>query len=264
MLLTNLFIYPVKALRGSSLTETAVEPRGLTGDRRFMVVDDAGRFLTQRHVPAMARIDVDTLPSGIRLRHAEHGELMVATPNSPARRSDTVVWNDTVSTLDAGDEAASWLTNVLDRPCRLVHQDRDARRCVDPRFAVEPGDEVSLADGYPVLVTSLSSLDDLNRRLESPVPMDRFRPNLVLSSDAPYVEDHWKRLRIGEVEFALVKPCARCAVTTVDQETGARTAEPLRTLKSYRSVEGRVLFGMNAIPIVCGRIRVGDQVEVLG
>ncbi len=263
MLLTDLFIYPVKSLRGSTVEASSVERRGLSGDRRFMIVDTAGRFLTQRHLPEMARIDVLTLPEGLLFRHANHRELLVTTPRPSARRSPTVVWNDTVETLDSGEEAASWFSTLLGTPCRLVYQDGDARRRVDPRYAINADDEVSLADGYPLLITTPSSLEDLNKRLEKPVAMNRFRPNLVLSGAGPYEEDTWKRIRIGNVELALVKPCARCAVITVDQETGARTGEPLSTLRSYRSIEGRILFGMNAIPVVTGRIRVGDRVEVL-
>lgn len=227
-----------------------------------MLVDPEGRFLTQRHLAKLARFDVTQEDDALRISVDRSAPLEVKVP-SGGRRVEARIWNDTVSVLDSGPEAASWLEGRLGRPCRLVYQDADGRRPVDSRYRTTPGDEVSLADGYPILLTNRASLDELNGRLRSPVPMNRFRPNLVIEGAEAFAEDTWRSVQIGEVELALVKPCARCAVTTIDQESGTRGSEPLRTLADYRSVRGKVLFGQNAIPLTWGDVRVGDPVRVL-
>jgi uncharacterized protein YcbX len=185
-------------------------------------------------------------------------------PRGPAAAGREVgVWDDTVAAVDAGNEAAAWLSGTVGESARLVFMPAGTRRAVDNRYGA-PGDQVSFADAYPYLLISRGSLDDLNARLAKPLPMDRFRPNLVVAGCAPYAEDKWRRIRIGPVVFRLVKPCTRCAVTTIDQATGAHDGpEPLRTLAGYRQGEGGVRFGMNLIAEGDGEVRVGDEVVVV-
>lgn len=267
MILESIHIYPVKGLRGVSVPAATVEPCGLQGDRRWMVVDPSGRYLTQRDLPGMARIlaapaSADAMDGAIVLTTdgAEPLHVLVPTANRPA---PVVVWRDRVPARSAGGDAAAWLTTALGRPCRLVHLSDPAARPVDPAHG-RPGDRVSFADGFPLLVVSTASLDDLNSRLAQPVPIARFRSNLVVSGAAPWAEDGWRRLQIGRTAFRAVKPCTRCIVIATDQDTGARAPdrEPLRTLSTLRQdTDGRALFGQNLVPDSLGRIAAGMPVE---
>lgn len=263
--LEDIRIYPVKGLRGFSVGDALVEPWGLEHDRRWMVVEPSGRFLTQREVPAMARVCATLVPGGLRLSVdgcASHDE---PVPGVEADYVEVVVWDDTVSARAASVGAAAWLTAALGRPCRLVHMDDPAvARPVDPDYA-GGDDRVSFADGFPLLVATTASLADLNRRLATPVGMDRFRPNVVVNGAEAWDEDGWSTLSIGGVAFAGVKDCARCVVTTVDQARGvkAQDGEPLRTLARFRRKPGgRIIFGQNLVPRGMGRIAVGDRVTV--
>lgn len=265
--LAGLHIYPVKGLKGLALDSAAVEPWGLAGDRRWMVVDSRGRFLSQREEPRLALIVPTPLgEDGLRLALAGRDPVTVARPAPDAGRVDVTIWRDTVSAAPAAPEADRWLSDVLGVPCRLVYMpDPAVARPVDPGFGA-PGDMVSFADGFPLLVTTAASLGDLDRRLGRPVPMSRFRTNLAVEGGAAWDEDGWGRIRVGAVTFRVVKDCARCAVTTVDQETGVRSAdnEPIRTLAGFRRVaNGRIIFGQNLVPEHRGTVRVGDPVTVV-
>lgn len=274
MRVSGLFIYPIKAVRAVPLTEAVVELRGLVGDRRCLIVDQDNVFVTQRDHPVLATVVAE--PSGIGLRVSGIGvrALEIAMPLThqpplPAVHRDegeyrtVTIWRSQVDALDAGDQAASWVSSVLGFPARLVFMGPESRRPVDPDYGL-PGDEVSFADGFPLLITNEASLNDLNERLPFPVPMNRFRPNVVLSGANAWGEDDWKLLRIGEVEFRNVKKCGRCIVTTTDQTTGQRMGdEPLRTLATFRNFDGKAMFGSNLIPSGTGTIRVGDAVKVL-
>lgn len=262
MILDAIAIYPVKGLRGIPVREAVVEPWGLKGDRRWMVVDAAGRYLTQRDLPGMARIAaVPDADGGVTLALDGTDPLHVPVPDVPA---EVLVWRDRVQAQEAGPEAAAWLSEALGRPCRLVHMgDPAAARPVDPSYA-RSEDRVSFADGFPLLAVNAASLDDLNARLPQPVPMDRFRTNLVVSGAPAWAEDGWASLHVGPVAFRGPKTCARCVVVTTDQLTGARPRdrEPLRTLTGFRrDAKGRVVFGMNLIPDGAGRIAVGMEVR---
>jgi uncharacterized protein YcbX len=261
--LTTITYYPVKSMQGSDTPQARVTPRGLGNDRLMMVTDEHGRFLTQREVPPLAAIrpalDGDTLT--LSAPGFEAATLVVR--HDGASRPVTI-WDSEGEAVDQGDAAAAWLSRFLGNSVRLMRIPDDQSIPVDAKYAVTPQDEVGFADGFPVLVVSQESLDDLNARLETPVPMKRFRPNLVVAGCEPFAEDGWKRIRIGGIELALVKPCARCLVTTHDQGTGERIGkEPLRTLATFRKVGSHVMFAMNAIPLSFGEIRVGDEVEVL-
>jgi uncharacterized protein YcbX len=257
-------IYPVKALRGYALPASDVAIWGLDHDRRWMVVQPDGRFLTQRELPAMARIDARASADALTLATDTAGGLRVLVPTPAAARRQVQVWGDQVPALDAGPEAAVWLSARLGLACGLVYLDDPQARPVDPAYA-RPEDRALFSDGFPVLLANTASLAALNAALPNPIDMARFRPNIVVSGAAAWGEDRWRRIRIGGVVFRVAKPCARCVVTTVDQMTGDRrdTSEPLRTLGRMRRAAGGVMFGQNLIPDGAGRITVSDTIEIL-
>ncbi|MCQ4164580.1 MOSC domain-containing protein [Tahibacter harae] len=262
--LSALHIFPVKSCAALSPAEVQVEPRGLAGDRRWMIVDPAGKFVTGRLYARMPLIRATPLAHGLRLEAPDAPALEIAFPAADAPRLAVEVWKSRVDAVCAGAAADAWISRVLGTGLRLVHMDQAAQRAVSADYG-RPGDEVSFADGFPHLLISQAALDQLNTRLSTPVSMLNFRPNLVVSGTAPHAEDDWKRIRIGEVEFDLVKPCTRCVFTTVDPLRGERRddGEPLKTLTSYRRTPAGVTFGQNLIARGQGVIRVGDRVEVL-
>ncbi|MBB2203935.1 MOSC domain-containing protein [Gluconacetobacter takamatsuzukensis] len=259
-----LHVHPVKSLGGIAVAEGRLGPCGLEDDRRWMVVDPDGRFLTQRQMPHMALVGVARGPGGLVLARAGLGAHAVARPPADGARRMVQVWKDSVPAVDAGDAAAAWLGAALGRPCRLVYLHDTGARPADPAFA-PPGATVGFADGFAVLLASRDSLDALNRDLPAAVPMDRFRPNLVLEGAAPWAEDGWRLLAVGAALLRIVKPCSRCIVTTIDQQTAEipDPREPLATLARTRRARGGVMFGQNAAVVRPGRIAVGDQVRLL-
>ena len=270
MRLAAIWRYPVKSLGGQHLPGATIEPRGIAQDRRWMVTTPAGRFLTRREFPAMAHVRATPgSDGGLILTHRDGASLSVPVPGD-APPVPVQVWGDDVAAHDAGESAAQWLSALFGRPVRLVHMPDAVRR---PVADGEPGDHVSFADGFPLLVTVVESLNALNQELAGPIPMARFRPNLVIAcAPAAFAEDGWQRLQIGGVTLRIVAPCTRCAITTQDVDTGevVDRTEPLRTLRAM----GRVLpgeaklrepiFGRNAIPDIQGTIAVGDAVSVIG
>ena len=253
--------YPVKGLRGIDLREARVERQGLEHDRRWAVLRPDGVVLTQRDLPAMARIDAVPEGDGLRLNCAGHGGVS-AVADGPAVTA--VVWRNPVPTVASNGEASAWLSRVLGTACTLVHLADPTARPVTPNLA-RPGDAVSLADGFPLLVTTTASLAALNAVLETDVPMARFRPNLVVEGAAPWAEDGWPYVVAGAVRLRLASACARCKVVTLDQRSGDAPVrmEPLRTLgRIHRDTEGHVNFGWNAIPETLGRVCVGEVVSV--
>jgi uncharacterized protein len=264
MKVTALYRYPVKSLRGTSLQASHVERLGLAGDRRWMVVDATGKFQTIREHPVMTQMEATVQDDGsLVLSHPQHGSITVAIPTASSKI--VRVWNDDVDAIPANAAAGAFISKVLDRSAELVYLAKPDARPVDPTFGL-PGDTTSFSDGYPVLLTSTMSLNDLNSRLPSKVDMRRFRPNVVISGARPWDEDTWKVIRIGAVTFRVAKPCARCVVTTRDPDTGVQTdpREPLKTLGSFhRAANGGIIFGQNLIPDSTGELRVGDTVEVL-
>ncbi len=260
--LSALYRYPVKSLRGETFDAIAVTPRGLAHDREWMLVDANGKFLTQRQQPRMSLIDTYVADrGGLRLRAPGMPEL--ALDGDSVARIEVTVWNDRVTAATVDAAADAWFSEFLGVRCRLVHFPSDSRRAVDPGYA-SADDEVGFADGFPFLLISQASLDELNTRLGEPVPMRRFRPNLVIDGCDPFAEDGWRRIRIGDVGFRVVKPCSRCIIPTIDPATGERHAEPLRTLMSYRKRDNKVYFGQNLIHDGVGQLAVGMPVEVLG
>ncbi len=252
--LVALNVHPLKSGSGTPLTETVLTPRGLLHDREFMLVDGEGAFLSQRKHPRMAL-----------LRTAYDGEVLNVNTFVHKVVDDGDVRKVSVHGkpclgVDQGDEAAAYFSDFLGLECRLT-------RFTGHRETSRGGGELAFADGYPLLVLSQESLDDLNEHLDEPVPMNRFRPNLVFSGLGAFGEDAVRRLRVGETEIELIKPCGRCVITTVDQETGVKGRQPLATLARYRAQEfegqRQAMFGQNAVPRVTGALRVGDPVEIL-
>lgn len=245
--LSQINIYPVKSLAGITLSCSPLDAMGLRHDRRWMLVTPAGRFITQRTHPQMALIQ-PRLSDGI-LTLTRHGMRDQVVPDA-VHSSTTMqveIWSDRVNALHLSEEADAWLSQAIDAPCRLVYiADNEIRQC-DREYA-EEGDHTGFADGFPLLLISQASLDDLNGRLQQPLPMRRFRPNLVVSGCAPYAEDGWRELRIGDIILRVVKPCSRCVITTIDPERGVKgQGEPLRTLATYRMRDNQVYFGQNLI-----------------
>ncbi len=252
MYLSGLFVYPIKSCAGMAVAASQLDARGLVGDRSYMVVDEHGIFLTQREAPRLAT--VRPVP----------GELMGVMTDAgtavahPGRPTTVTVWEHTGPAIDCGDEVADLLSDHLVRECRLV-----ALATQHTRPTELGGGEVGFSDGYPLLIATEASLADLNARLPTPLPMGRFRPNLVVAGSAAFEEDDWLRLGVGEIVMDVVKPCARCAITRVDQSTGVRgDGEPLRTLGTFRKAKGGVMFGQNAVHRTLGELRVGDPITV--
>jgi len=264
--ITEINIYPIKSTRRIALTESEVLPRGLPHDRRWMLIDDEGKFITARQHPTLAVVETHFAGNTLQVSVADRQPLQLPLQPPANQTIPVTIWRDQCDAVLAGEQADAWFSEYLGIPCRLVQMTDDLVRGVDPQFG-QPGDEVSFADGFPLLLLSQASLKDLNSRLDEALSMRRFRPNLVVDGEQPYAEDNWQRLRVGEVEFAGVKNCSRCVFTTIDPDTGIKHPgkEPLRTLSSYRrKPEGGVYFGQNLIPRSGGVIRVGDVVEVLG
>ena len=265
LFLTRITFYPLKSGAGIDLDAGDVEPCGLCGDRRWMAVDGDGVCVTARERPQLVRMRAEPSGDGLRLEMDGREPLAVPYPDAGAPAARVWIWGQSCSALDAGDTAARWMSDAIDKPVRLVAMDDRFKRRPDPDCTL-PDDEVSFADCYPVLAIGRSSLDDLNIRTPAPTSMRRFRPNFVIGGGAPYEEDGWRRIRIGSMEFAGVENCERCELPTVDPETGIPDArrEPMRTLARYRRrATGGVFLGQNLVPRTTGTVRVGDRVVVL-
>lgn len=264
MHLASIVSYPVKSLGGHALPSAVVEARGIAGDRRWMIIDERGRFVTRREVPAMARLDVRPTAEGLTIVSAG-GECRAVRPDGSAPAVVATIWRDTVTVHVGNEEADAFLSAALARPVRLAYQPDTSLRAIDTHFS-NPGDHVSLADGFPLLITTEPSLRALNDQLAVPVPMERFRPNLVIAGTQPWDEDRWRRIRIGDVTLDVASPCTRCVITTQQPETGERLEgnEPLATLRAIgRYIRSGTIFGQNAIARSGSVVNVGDKLAVL-
>lgn len=259
--LAELWIHPVKSLAGRRVPEAVVEDRGLRHDRRFMVVDPDGRFLTQRTLPAMATLTAAVEGDLLILDGPAGAPLPLPLEGGEVARAVTV-WGDRVEALDMGDDAAAWLRDRLGVDARLVRMPQGTRRSSER--ARHAGDVVSFADAFPFLLLTEASIEALNARLDVPVDARRFRPNLVVAGATPFAEDGWTTLSIGSVTFHVSKPCARCQIVNVDPDRGVATKEPLATLASFRKEGSNVMFGQNLVHDGEGTIRVGDRVDARG
>lgn len=258
--ISGLYVYPIKSCRGISLNEVSVERRGFARDRRWMVVDEDGRFITQRADPALTPVNVEAHDDGIVVSAPSRASMELPWALDAGERMPVTVWTSTVEAL-VHPSGSRWFSQLLGRPARLVFMPDDVERAIDPEYAT-PAEIVSFADGFPVLVVSEESLDDLSSRLPAPMEMERFRPNLVVRGGAPYAEDEWGRAAAGEVVLRMAKLCGRCVLVTRDPLSGRASKEPLKTLASYRKRDRKVRFGVNAIPERLGWLRLGDRVRV--
>uniref|UniRef100_UPI00404806EB MOSC domain-containing protein n=1 Tax=Algoriphagus sp. TaxID=1872435 RepID=UPI00404806EB len=264
LFIQNLYLYPIKSLGGISVQEAQVEEKGFKYDRRWMLVDQSGEFLTQRQHPQLALLQVAlgksklTVFSKVDPSHKISFDLEM----NSGKEMQVSVWGDKVAALQVASEVSAWFSDFLGMVVDLVLMPESSHRKMDSSFAVQ-AESVSFADGMPYVIIGQASLDELNGRLAFPVGMDRFRPNLVFSGGEAYAEDQFKQLQIGEVEFQVVKPCARCVMITVDQEKGTKGKEPLATLATYRTVNNKVYFGQNAVALGKGIVRVGDPIQPL-
>lgn len=267
--LSSIHRFPVKSCRGEDLTEAVVEPWGLAADRRWMVVDEVGSVITAREANGLVVVDPRLTADGLVVTAPDLPELAVPTPD-PRTQTPVDLWKSELTAAQAGPEADAWFTKALGRPARLVYLDDPTQRPTSPAFS-EPGDRVSFADGYPLLLATQASLAALNdvvaersQGAHPPLPMSRFRPNVVIGGSEAWAEDDWRRIRIGGAVFRAVKGCARCVITTIDPDTAVRGKEPIASLARIRRWDGATWFGINLIPDSADvTIRVGDEVEVL-
>jgi uncharacterized protein YcbX len=257
---SDLYVYPIKACRGVRVAEWPVVERGFEADRRWMIVNEAGRFVTQREVARLALVSVTFDGASLRVEAPGLAPLSLPRSDESGAERSVQIWGDhTVGC--SHPEGSAWFSAYLGGPHELVYMPDAQRRQVSPARA-RVGDIVGFADGYPFLLISEASLEDLNRRLSEPVPMIRFRPNIVVSGTEPFAEDGFSEVRLGAISFRGVKRCDRCVVTTIDVETGKPSREPLRTLATFRLEDSRVWFGMNLVHDGPGVLRVGDAVQV--
>jgi len=252
-------IYPVKSLAGTSMEAAQVQIRGLARDRRFVLVAEDGTAFTQRDNPKLSTLKTSVDEASLSIL-SNLGSVRVPIPSNGSPRGKVEIWYNETEAADCGDEVAAWFSEFVTTPVRLLYFDSTTTRKANHHA---PDDDVSFADQYPVMVATEATLADLNGRLESTVPMNRFRPNLVISGAEALEEDNWTSVKIGDVSFRGVGNCKRCEVTTIDQERGERTgSEPLRTLASYRTIDRGAVFGRFLVPLEEGTIRVGDEVQV--
>lgn len=259
---SGLYYYPVKSLAGLSLQACEIDKLGIIGDRRWMVVDDEGLFITQRKYPQMALIKPHICENGIlKLQHDQYGEIVV--PQAQLHVKKVVVWKSMVRAYHCDTAVDNWLSQILQRRCQLVYFSEQSRRSIDVKHA-EANEQVAFADGFPLLITTQASLESLNEQLSKPVPMARFRPNVVVSGNQPFEEHQWKSLYDNDGgTIDLVKPCARCIMTTIDHEKGVRDGfEPFRTLQSFHQMDGKPIFGVNAICRSRMRLHVGQEIHI--
>ncbi|MEU0559971.1 MOSC N-terminal beta barrel domain-containing protein [Dactylosporangium sp. NPDC006015] len=265
MRLTYLATYPVKSCYRVEAASAEVEPWGLAGDRRWLVVDGDAKLVTQRDTPALGRIRPEPRDGGLTLRAPGAPDLWVPSPRGAT--TDVRHFSLSIAATPAGDAADRWVSGVIGRPVSLVWLDDPTRRPVEPDYS-EPGDRVSFADGFPLLLANAASLDAVNDWLveggDEPVGMTRFRPNVVVGGATAWAEDTWigRRVVIGDVSFRVPKACSRCVLTTIDPETGEKGRQPLRVLGERRRFPEGLLFGVNLIPDHEGKIAVGDEVIV--
>jgi uncharacterized protein len=261
MLLSQIFIYPIKSVRGIAVSEIQLDSSGPLQDRRWMMVDEEGLFLSQRKLPRMVLIETRFEGSDLVVTAPGMSPLVIPTWSGEGEWVPVRIWRDHLSLPHPDQAYSDWFSAFLGRPCRLVHLPNAITRYVEPPFD-NPEWRVSLADAYPLLVVTQASLDLLNTRLQSSIGVERFRPNLVISGTAPHADDAWRRIQIGSAQLAVVKPCARCSIVLVDPSTANIGIEPLRTLAEYRRMPRSVTFGQNALVVTPGHLRVGAAVEL--
>lgn len=262
---TELNFYPVKSCGGTALDTAEIALRGIKHDREWLVVDaSTNNFISQREIAKMCLIRPDLSQSGDELTLSAPGMDAIKVPiTKTCGQRRVTVWSKACKADDQGDPAAQWLSKFLDTDCRLVRMADEHKRQVDQRYAKRKSDQVGFADDFPILLISEESLVDLNTRLDEKLPMNRFRPNIVVEGCNAFDEDKWNTVKIGDLLFDVVKPCARCVITTVDQANANKGPEPLKTLTAYRNSRNRLLFGQNLVHHSPGTLRIGDTLAVI-
>ena len=278
MIVSELNVYPIKSCQGVKLQQAEVTPKGFLWDREMMVITRRGKFLTQRQFPQLAKAQVALQGDRISLSTEDNSlPTLTFTPSLTGTEIPVEIWRDDTIAIDQGDEVAAWFHRLLeldqDKECRLVRQSPKYIRKIRHKLYFDEAKPVSFADGYPFLLTATASLADLNRRIAETyeeaapiIPMNHFRPNIVVQTENAFEEDNWKVIQLGNIKFAVVKPCSRCIITTIDQKTGRKDPlkEPLRTLGSFRQFGDQgVMFGENMVPYNGGMLKVGDKLEIL-
>jgi uncharacterized protein len=278
MIVSKLCVYPLKSAQEIELHQVQVESKGFVGDREMMLVSGNGRFITQRQFPQLAKIQVRIVGQSITLQVIDNTfpSITFISPLDGAL-IEVEIWRDRFLAIDQGNEVAQWFHQFLNLPgdkvCRLVKQSAASSRSLEKKYPNDEDQPLSLADNYPVMLTATASLMELNQRIieihqqrNQAIPMNRFRPNIVIETVEPFIEDCWRLIQIGAIQFEVVKPCSRCIITTINQNDGAKNSlkEPLNTLGTFRQLsEQGVMFGVNLIPQNEGIIQVGDRLEVL-
>lgn len=262
LILSEIYIYPIKSLGGISVDSAIAEECGLKYDRRFLLVDENNVFMTQRDFPQMALLKLSFSENGFKVLNTKDGSHIIVPFESDSKEIIKVtIWDDICNAVRVNKDLDNWFSSAINKKCSLVYMPDDEKRLAEKKYINEEH-IVSFADAYPYLIIGQSSLDDLNSRLKIPVPMNRFRTNFVFSGGNPYEEDGWKDFRIGFAEFKAVKPCARCVITTTNQDTAERSNEPLKTLSEYRKINNKVMFGMNVVCNETGKISVGEKITL--
>jgi uncharacterized protein YcbX len=261
--LSEIWIYPIKGLGGIRLQHAKVLEKGLEYDRRWMLVDENGVFMTQRDNPTMAlfklNIDNEELRIVYSPKSVSHSTSL--HPSNFQGGERVVIWDDTVTACEVSKESSAWFSTMLNLKCKLVYFPEENSRAVDPKYKIND-EHVSLADGYPFLIIGQEALNFLNSKLDQPIPMNRFRPNFVFTGGEPNEEDGWKKFTVGINRFMGVKPCARCAVPTINQDTAEKGIEPTRTLATYRRNENKILFGQNVLATDHQEVKEGDLITI--
>lgn len=261
--LSEINIYPIKSLEGISLNEAEIEEKGLQHDRRWMLIDEEGTFITQRKHFELALLQVDIAENIMTVSHKKNlnHAISFSIDEETGESISVTVWDDRSTGFEVNTKVSNWFSEFLKMKVRLVKMASADRRLVDQRYASN-NETVSFADGYPCLLIGQSSLNGLNEKLSMPIRMDRFRPNFVFTGGIPHVEDNFSTFFLGDVLFSAVKPCARCVLITIDQQNGLKGQEPLRTLAGYRTAGKKILFGQNLIHKGSGIIRLGDELRI--
>lgn len=263
LIVSELFIYPVKSLGGITLNSAKITDRGFEYDRRWMLVDENNQFLSQRQIPEMALLQTEITKNGVRVFHKQKQTVHTLIPFDLKEDSINVqVWEDNCMALTVSNSLNKWFSDQLQLSCKLVYMPDNSIRKVDPDYLIKE-EVTSFSDGFPFLLIGQSSLDDLNKRLVQSIPINRFRPNIVFTGGYPFEEDALKEFKIKSIMFSAVKPCARCVVTTIDQENAMKGIEPLKTLSSFRLKNNKIYFGQNLLHNGTGEISVGDTIEII-
>ncbi len=278
MIVSQLCIYPLKSCQGIELQQTQIKTQGFLLDREMMLVSGSGKFITQRQFPQLAKVIVELDENQITLRLSDETlPPLVFTPTLTGTAIEVEIWRDRILAIDQGNEVAQWFRQLLNlelgKVCRLVRQSGEHTRLLDKKYSSDRDNPLSFADNYPIMLTATASLVELNQRIieihqqqKQAILMDRFRPNIVIETIEPFIEDIWSVIQIGEIKFTVAKPCSRCIITTIDQISGEKNQlkEPLNTLGTFRQLsEQGVMFGVNMIPQNEGIIKVGDRLRVL-